>query len=143
MGGLVYLGGWISDLPPAGWLSPVTYVAAGCLWCAAGLMRRADPVRRYAASERSRPPVWSRALPFVLVGVMMIFLLPRDGLAGLVGLTGLAIVGARLVSSMRINAQLLAERDRLLSSDTLTGAYNRRYLGEELPRALRAIRAIR
>ena len=135
VGGLVYLGGWISELPPAGWLSPVTYMAAGGLWCAAGLVRRADPVRKYAASERSRPPIWSRAIPFVLVGVMMIFLLPRDGLAGIVGLTGLAIVGARLVSSMRINARLLAERDRLLSSDTLTGAYNRRYLAEELPRA--------
>jgi diguanylate cyclase (GGDEF)-like protein len=115
----------------------VAFMCAGWCWVAAGLERLRAPQRAWAEGTHDRPPVWSEPMPFLLgIGVV--------GLAGLdpgpelraaaVAVTGLMAV--RAMAALRVGRQLVTERDRLLVTDPLTGAYNRRFLADESGRAL-------
>ena len=117
-------------------LSTATYMAAGWLWVAAAQVRRHGP-RRPSVASPQREPVWSQALPFLLVfGMEALYLsVSEQALVGAAALVGIAIATVRITSTLVANNALLEERDRLLDIDTLTGAYNRRFLEEELARA--------
>ena len=45
------------------------------------------------------------------------------------------IMAVRAIDALAVRRVLLAERDRLLVTDPLTGAYNRRFLAQEADRA--------
>jgi diguanylate cyclase (GGDEF)-like protein len=112
------------------------YMAAGWTWVAAGLARRRAAERAWAAGLHDAPPVWSQTAPF-LVGMAVVALgaiRPETELRIAAGLAGV-LMGVRSIEAMRVSRALLAERDRLLVTDPLTGAFNRRFLAHESDRA--------
>jgi len=121
------------DLPEvAYWLA---FVASGWLWAIAAAVRLSHSSRAWSAGSESAPPAWSRAVPAVSALGAAGALLPGQGTVGLVAVAITAIAAGRLVATVRVNERLVAERDRLLVIDPLTGAHNRRFLDEELRRA--------
>ena len=114
----------------------VAYMAAGWAWVCAGASRCRAPQRSWAAGAHDRPPAWSETVPFAL-GLFVILLaaaLPDPELR-VAGAGAGALMAVRAIAALRVNRELIAERDRLLVTDPLTGAYNRRFLQTEAARA--------
>jgi diguanylate cyclase (GGDEF)-like protein len=134
-GGIGYLI-WI--LPGAGseLLSATAYVAAGWCWIAAGTSRTRSQQRAWAAASRDRPPTWSETLPFLVgVGVVALAAMDPDPELRAAGVVVACLMAVRAIEALRVRGAMLDERDRLLVTDPLTGAYNRRFLVEETDRA--------
>lgn len=142
IGGTAYLISLLPGHPPDS-IAVAAFLCAGWCWVAAGLERTRAPHRAWAEGTHDRPPVWSEPLPFLLgIGVVgLAALAPGTGTrAAAVAVAGLMAI--RALAALRVSRQLLSERDRLLVTDPLTGAYNRRFLAEESERAAaRAARA--
>jgi diguanylate cyclase (GGDEF)-like protein len=114
----------------------VAYMAAGWAWVCAGVARCRAPQRSWAAGAHNRPPVWSETLPFA-VGCAVIALavaLP-DPAVRVAGAVAGGLMAVRAIAALRVNRGLISERDRLLVTDPLTGAFNRRFLQTEAARA--------
>jgi diguanylate cyclase (GGDEF)-like protein len=135
-GGLLYQAAHLHGFGSADPLSAAAYAASAAAWCAAGLARRRDPVRLHSTLPHTRTAEWSGLVPFAAAGTLTVVLLLGGGVSRIIAFAGLAVVGVRLVLIQRTAGRSLAERDLLLGTDPLTGAYNRRFLEEEIPRAL-------
>ena len=124
-------------------IAVAAFMCAGWCWVAAGLERTRAPHRAWAEGAHDRPPVWSEPIPFLLgIGVVGLAALdPSPGMRA-AAVTVAGLMSVRAMAALRVSRQLLTERDRLLVTDPLTGAYNRRFLAEESERAVaRAARA--
>ncbi len=113
------------------------FMCAGWCWVAAGLERTRAPQRAWAEGTHDRPPVWSESLPFLLgIGVVGLAALDPGAEARAAAVAVAGLMAVRAMAALRVSRQLLTERDRLLVTDPLTGAYNRRFLAEESERAV-------
>ena len=137
LGDLAYLVASAHNADATASFSPVAFTAGGWLWALAAASRAGEARRAWFAPQQSSPPVWSRAIPFVLGCAMFGPLIPADPVVGLVAMAGAALAIARVVHTLAINEQLLEERNSLLGVDPLTGAHSRRFFTTELDVALR------
>src|SRR6185436_17180976 len=86
--------------------------------------------------SHTTPPSWSRVLPFlVTIAVAGLATAKPERPIVAVAMASVVLLAVRWISTLTINHQLILERDRLLVTDPLTGAYNRRFLEGELERA--------
>jgi diguanylate cyclase (GGDEF)-like protein len=112
------------------------FMAAGWCWAIAGATRLVAPERAWAAGVHDRPPRWSESVPFVLgVGIVALAAFRPDPELRIAAVAAVAILAVRAMETLSIGRGLLTERDRLLVTDPLTGAYNRRFLATEMGRA--------
>ena len=135
--GLAYLGAAVHDRDLEA-LSAAMFMLSAGAWTMAAVTRVGVAERRpWHAGSHDAPPPWSESVPF-MVG------------AGVVALSAVAttskelqvaavvagvIMAVRAIDALSVRRGLLAERDRLLVTDPLTGAYNRRFLAQETDRA--------
>ena len=141
---LAYVVFAVGDRAALAGLSAALYAAGGMLWVGAARSRRRHPQRTWSPGRRDAPPAWSRALPFVLAaGVEALALFGhRSPAVSAVAMLVAALVTVRILASVRVDQGILAERNRLLMSDPLTGAHNRRFFEQALERAVsRSLRA--
>ncbi|WP_217915390.1 GGDEF domain-containing protein [Miltoncostaea marina] len=119
-----------------------TYVAAAWCWIAAGVARRRAPERAWGAGVHDAPPAWSQTIPFLLgTAVVAAGVTVSTPEARAAAGAAAVLMAARAMETLKVARGLIAERDRLLVTDPLTGAYNRRFLSEEADRAVaRALR---
>ena len=132
----VYLRGALLEEPRAIGASAALYVvAAGCIAVAAVLRRAAGPVN-VGGTRPLRPHAWMQVVPFVLVIPLLAMLSDgrRDPVADTLADIVIGIVIARLSWSVIRLDTVGRENQRLLVTDPLTGANNRRFLAEELVR---------
>jgi diguanylate cyclase (GGDEF)-like protein len=122
--------------------SAAVYMVAGWTWVVAALTRMRAGRRPWTAGQQDTPPAWSDTVPFVLgAGVIALGGLRTDTELGVAATVAGVLMAVRAIDTLRLNRELLAERDRLLVTDPLTGAFNRRFLDREASRAFaRAIR---
>ena len=114
----------------------VVFMAAGWTWVAAGLTRTRAAERAWAAGRHDAPPAWSQTVPFVLgAGVVVLGAARPEPELRIAAAVAAVLVGIRAIEAMRVSRGLLAERDRLLVTDPLTGVFNRRYLAHEANRS--------
>lgn len=117
-------------------LAVAAFMAAGWFWALAGAERLAAPERAWAAGLHDRPPRWSEPVPFVLgVGVVVLAAAVPDLELRMMAVAAAVIMAVRAMETLSIGRGLITERDRLLVTDPLTGAYNRRFLATEMERA--------
>lgn len=134
--GMSYLGA-VLGVTDADLIAAIAYVFAATCWISAGLARRAAPERAWEVGAHDRPPAWSRTAVFGLaVGLVALgATMPSPELRfGAVLVAGLMAI--RAIDALHVAQNLLAERDHMLATDPLTGAHNRRFLDEELTRAV-------
>lgn len=137
LGDLAYLVASAHNADATASFSPVAFTAGGWLWAMAAVCRSGEARRAWFAPQQSSPPVWSRAIPFILGCAMFGPLIPADPIVGLVAMAGAALAIARVVHTLAVNERLLQERNSLLGVDPLTGAHSRRYFTAELEGALK------
>jgi diguanylate cyclase (GGDEF)-like protein len=137
LGDLTYLVASAHNADATASFSPVAFTAGGWLWTCAAICRAGEARRAWFAPQQSSPPVWSRAIPFVLGCAMFGPLIPADPAVGLVAMAGAALAIARVVHTLAVNERLLQERNSLLGVDPLTGAHSRRYFTTELQETMR------
>ena len=137
LGDLTYLVASAHNADATASYSPVAFTAGGWLWALAAAFRAGEARRSWFAPQQSSPPVWSRAIPFVLGCAMFGPLIPADPVVGMVAMAGAALAIARVVHTLAVNEKLLDERNSLLGVDPLTGAHSRRYFTSELAGALK------
>ena len=135
--GLAYVGAAL-DEQVMEVVSAATFMLAATAWTIAALTRiRAAERRPWSAGSHDAPPPWSESVPF-MVGAAVIALsavaTTAKELQAAAALTGV-IMAVRAIDALSVRRELLAERDRLLVTDPLTGAYNRRFLAQETDRA--------
>jgi diguanylate cyclase (GGDEF)-like protein len=137
-GGVAYVVAQQAGYAASSELSATTYAAAGLLWMLAALERLRRPERTWSPGSHSAPPAWTRGLPVAMVGTVFTVVALTGGAPPLVGLAAAAcaVSVVRVVETLTITDGLLRERDRLLTVDALTGAFNRRFLDDELARAV-------
>jgi two-component system, cell cycle response regulator len=112
------------------------FMVAGWTWVAAGIARRQAAERAWAAGLHDAPPAWSETIPFVVgAAIVAMGALRPDVELRLAAALAAALIAVRAIDAMRIARGLLAERDRLVVTDPLTGAFNRRFLDDEGARA--------
>lgn len=132
----VYLRAALLDSASGVGVSAAFYVlAAACLVVAADQRRTAGP-GDLSHLRVLRPRPWVQIVPFVLVAPLLVLVADgrHDAAADTAAVLIIAVVIARLSWALiRLDA-LGRENERLLVTDPLTGAYNRRFLGEELAR---------
>ena len=117
-------------------LAVAAFMAAGWCWTAAGAARLRAPERAWAAGLHDRPPRWSEPLPFVLgIGVVALAAVVPDVELRIAAVAAACVMAVRALETLSIGRGLITERDRLLVTDPLTGAYNRRFLAAEMERA--------
>ena len=136
LGDLTYLVASAHNADATASFSPVAFTAGGWLWALAAVCRTGEARRAWFAPQQSSPPVWSRAIPFILGCAMFGPLIPADPVVGMVAMAGAALAIARVVHTLAVNERLLQERNSLLGVDPLTGAHSRRYFTSELAGAL-------
>ena len=113
-----------------------TFMAAGLIWTMAGLARVRAGGRPWAPGAHDTPPAWSESLPFVVgATIVTIGALHPTVELRLAAFAAALLMALRAIDALRVRRDLLAERDRLLVTDPLTGAYNRRFLADEADRA--------
>ena len=113
------------------------FVAAGWCWVAAGLSRRSAAERAWRAGTHDAPPVWSQTAPFVLgTGLVALGCLVPHPELRIAAAAAAVVLAARTLETLRVGRGLIAERDRLVVTDPLTGVYNRRFLTRESSRAI-------
>jgi diguanylate cyclase (GGDEF)-like protein len=126
------LPGWDLDV-----MATAAFMGAAWCWTTAGLLRVRAPQRAWAAGTHDRPPVWSESVPFLSgIGVVGLAALRPDSELRAAAVTVAGLMAIRAMAALRVGRGLLTERDRLLVTDPLTNAYNRRFLAEEIERAL-------
>ena len=133
--GGIYLRAALLDSPSGMGVSAAFYVlAAACLVVAADQRRTAGP-GDLSHLRVLRPRPWVQIVPFVLAAPLLVLVADgRRGAADTAAVAIIAVVVARLSWALiRLDA-LGRENERLLVTDPLTGAYNRRFLSEELAR---------
>ena len=117
-------------------LSASAFMGAGWCWVAAGVARYQAPQRAWAAGLHDRPPRWSEPIPFVLgIAVVTLAAFRPDTELRVAAVLAVTIMAIRAMETLSIGRGLITERDRLLVTDPLTGAYNRRFLAAEMERA--------
>ncbi len=123
-------------------VATAAFMGAGWCWITAGVVRARAPQRAWAAGTHDRPPVWSESVPFLVgIGVAGLAALRPDAELRAAAVLVSGMMAIRAMAALRVGRGLLTERDRLLVTDPLTGAYNRRFLAEEIERAFaRALR---
>lgn len=136
LGDLTYLVASAHNADATASYSPVAFTAGAWLWVLAAGFRAGEARRSWFAPQQSSPPVWSRAIPFVLGCAMFGPLIPADPVVGVVAMAGAALAIARVVHTLAVNDKLLEERNSLLGVDPLTGAHSRRYFTTSLEAAL-------
>jgi diguanylate cyclase (GGDEF)-like protein len=133
---LAYLIAAVNGLEVGDAVSAATFMVAGWLWVFASRSRNRAPSRAWAAGSHTTPPAWSRVLPFlVTIAVAGLATARPERAIVAVAMASVVLLAVRGISTLTITHQLILERDRLLVADPLTGAYNRRFLEEELERA--------
>jgi two-component system, cell cycle response regulator len=116
--------------------SAAVYMVAGWTWVIAAVARLRAGKRPWTAGAHDSPPAWSDTVPFVLgAAVIALGALRTDRELGVAATVAGALMAMRAIDTLRVNRGLLAERDRLLVTDPLTGAFNRRFLDREAVRA--------
>ena len=117
-------------------LPAATFMAAGLFWTMAGVSRMRAGHRSWVAGAKDAPPAWSESIPFMVgaavVGIGAVTTTTEMRIAAFVAAV---IMAVRAIDALAVRRGLLAERDRLLVIDPLTGAYNRRFLAQEAERA--------
>ncbi len=114
---------------------PPSWARAGAGWRPA-CARCQAPERAWAAGLHDRPPRWSEPVPFVLgIGVVTLSAVRPDTELRVAAVLAVTIMAIRAMETLSIGRGLITERDRLLVTDPLTGAYNRRFLAAEMDRA--------
>jgi diguanylate cyclase (GGDEF)-like protein len=131
-----YLTSYLHGLESIGGFSAVAYTAAGWVWAMAAHRRlRTGSIRAWGAGSHSAPPSWSRAVPMALGLAVIGLVIGDNGWIGVAVFVSVVIAAVRMATTLQVNAHLITERDRLLVTDPLTGAHNRRFLDMELARA--------
>jgi diguanylate cyclase (GGDEF)-like protein len=135
--GLAYVGATVHDRDMEAVSAAMFMLSAGA-WAMAALTRIAVAERRpWHAGSHDTPPAWSESVPF-MVGAAVVAL---SGLATtsrelqVAAVVAGVVMAIRAIDALAVRRTLLAERDRLLVTDPLTGAYNRRFLSQEADRA--------
>ncbi|HET6691473.1 MAG TPA: GGDEF domain-containing protein [Miltoncostaeaceae bacterium] len=134
--GLAYVGATVHDRDLEAVSAAMFMVSAGA-WTMAALTRAAVAESRpWHASRHDAPPPWSESVPFMvgaaIVGLSAIATTSPELQAAAV-VAGL-IMAIRAIDALAVRRSLLADRDRLLVTDPLTGTYNRRFLNKEADR---------
>ena len=133
--GLVYLASALHghDLGP---IPAATFMLSSGLWVMAGLSRTRAGDRMWVAGSHDAPPAWSESVPFMVgAGVVAIGAATPTPELRIAAVVAALIMAIRAIDALAVRRGLLAERDRLLVIDPLTGAYNRRFLAQESDRA--------
>jgi len=113
-----------------------TFMAAGLIWTMAGVARMRAGRRPWVAGAHDAPPAWSESIPFIVgAAIVAIGAMHPTLELRLAALAAALLMAVRAIDALRVRRRLLAERDRLLVIDPLTGAYNRRFLAQETDRA--------
>ncbi|MGD9694279.1 MAG: diguanylate cyclase [Thermoleophilia bacterium] len=135
IGGLSHLAWVLEHVDPA--LSAAAYVASSWCWVAAGMRRLRAPQRAWAAAHHDRPPLWIEVGAFS-TGIAVVALGAASSQVELrvAGVAAATLMAVRAIGGLRVNRALLAERDRLVVTDSLTGAYNARHMQRETMRSL-------
>ncbi|HTI35464.1 MAG TPA: GGDEF domain-containing protein [Miltoncostaea sp.] len=119
-------------------VSAAMFMLSACAWTVAAVTRIGVAERRpWNAGRHDSPPPWSESVPFIVgAGVVALSAVATDDIEVQVGAVIAAVtMAARAIDALAVRRGLLAERDRLLVTDPLTGAYNRRFLAHEGDRA--------
>ncbi|MGE0026648.1 MAG: diguanylate cyclase [Thermoleophilia bacterium] len=135
--GLAYVAATVHDRSIEAWSAAAFMVSAGA-WAMAALTRIQVSERRpWNAGHHNAPPPWSESAPFIVgAGVVAMSAIATDDIEVQIGAVVAGITMAiRAIDALAVRRTLLAERDRLLVTDPLTGAYNRRFLSQEADRA--------
>jgi len=134
--GLVYVGAAVHDRNLTA-VSAAAFMLSAGAWTMAALTRLAGAERRtWHPGSRNAPPQWSESVPF-MVGAAVVALsaiaTTSTELQAAAVVAGV-IMAIRAIDALAVRRTLLADRDRLLVIDPLTGAYNRRFLMQEADR---------
>ena len=132
----IYLRGALVEAPSAIGVSAGVYIlAATCLVLAAD-RRRVTGAAGLSGGRAVRPRPWVQVLPFVLVVPLLVIVSDdhHDPVVDTIADVIIAIVIARLSWSVIRLDSVGRENQRLLVTDPLTGAFNRRFLAEEIVR---------
>ena len=129
--GLLVLITSLNQAVPGGPLSALIHGATALGWVVAAQARSVGTAAD-TLGRRTPPPSWSRWLPFLIPVVMLLLLVPSSPPIVFVVLAGVALAAVRGISGVRVNNQLITERERLMVTDPLTGAFTRRHLSERL-----------
>jgi diguanylate cyclase (GGDEF)-like protein len=135
--GLAYVVAAVNDRSIEAVSASMFMLSAGA-WTVAAVTRIGVAERRpWSAGRHDAPPPWSESVPFIVgAGVVALSCVATDAVEVQVGAVIAGITMAvRAIDALAVRRGLLAERDRLLVTDPLTGAYNRRFLAQELDRA--------
>jgi diguanylate cyclase (GGDEF)-like protein len=119
-------------------VSAATFMLAALVWTIAAMTRvQAAERRPWSAGSHDAPPAWSESVPFMVgaavVALSAVATTARE-LQAAAAVTGV-LMAVRAIDALSVRRALLAERGRLLVTDPLTGAYNRRFLSQEADRA--------
>ena len=137
LAGLIYVAAAVHDQSIEA-ISAATYMLSAGAWTMAALTRIQVAERRpWHAGSHDTPPPWSESVPF-MVGAAVVGLSAVATTAKEVQVAAVVagvIMAVRAIDALAVRRILLAERDRLLVTDPLTGAYNRRFLSQEADRA--------
>ncbi len=129
--GLLVLITSLNALVPGGPVSALAYGASALCWLVAAQSRLSGlPADGFA--RRTPPPPWSRWLPFLIPVAMILLLVPNYPPALLLVLAAVGLAAVRGISGVKVNNTLIAERERLMVTDPLTGAFTRRHLTDRL-----------
>jgi diguanylate cyclase (GGDEF)-like protein len=135
--GLAYVGAAL-DEQAMEVVSAATYMLAATAWTLAAVTRiQAAERRAWSAGRHDTPPAWSEIAPFIIGAAVIALSCVTTSLREIqaaAAVTGV-IMAVRAIGALAVGRGLLAERDRLLVTDPLTGAYNRRFLTQETDRA--------
>ncbi len=134
--GLAYVAATVNDRDLEAVSAAAFMLAAGAWTVAAATRVRVAERRAWSAGSHDAPPPWSESAPFMVGAAVVAFgaLVPTTELRVALVVTA-AILAVRAIDALAVRRGLLAERERLLVTDPLTGTYNRRYLAQEADRA--------
>ncbi len=137
LAGLIYVAATVHDQSIEA-VSAATYMLSAGAWTMAAVTRMQVAERRpWHAGSHDTPPPWSESVPFMVgAGVVALSAIATTSkeLQAAAVVAGV-IMAVRAIDALSVRRTLLAERDRLLVTDPLTGAYNRRFLSQEADRA--------
>ena len=132
----VYLRGALLEAPSAIGVSAAFYIVASACLVVAAARRRAAGAADVPSTRVVRPRPWVQLVPFVLVAPLLVIV--NDGhhapVVEAAAEAIIVIVIARLAWSVVRLDSVGRENERLLVTDPLTGAHNRRFLAEEIVR---------
>lgn len=134
--GLVYVGAAVHDRDLEA-VSAAAFMLSAGAWTMAALTRLAVAERRpWHAGGHDAPPPWSESVPFMVGAAVVALSAVATGSKELQAAAVVAgvVMAIRAIDALAVRRGLLADRDRLLVIDPLTGAHNRRFLTQEADR---------